>query len=174
MLDEPTNHLDIEACEQLEEMLEEFEGTLLVISHDRYFLDRLVNRVVEVKDRKLVLHRCNFAGWWRAREAEGRRRTALVDRRPERDRTEARRDFEARKEQQREQSRARSRLKALEERIAALETRQEERKRRLEELYSAGVHTPEAESLSRDLDAGRREVAALYAEWDSLAASLDG
>jgi ATPase subunit of ABC transporter with duplicated ATPase domains len=169
MLDEPTNHLDIDACEQLEEMLEEFDGTLLVISHDRYFLDRLVNRVVEVKDRKLVLHRQTFAGWWRAREAEGRRRTALVDRRPERDRTEARRDFEARKEQQREQSRARSRLKALEERIAALEARQGERKRRLEELYSAGGHTREAESLSRDLDAGRRELAALYAEWDATA-----
>src|SRR6185503_7384074 len=54
LLDEPTNHLDFESCEQLEEMLREFDGTLLVISHDRYFLDKLVTRVVEVEDRKLV------------------------------------------------------------------------------------------------------------------------
>ncbi|MGE5601846.1 MAG: ABC transporter ATP-binding protein, partial [Nitrososphaerales archaeon] len=46
ILDEPTNNLDIPSSEVLENALEEFNGTVLVISHDRYFLDRIVDRVV--------------------------------------------------------------------------------------------------------------------------------
>ena len=50
MLDEPTNNLDIPSAEVLEGALEEFNGTVLVISHDRYFLDRIVDRVVALGD----------------------------------------------------------------------------------------------------------------------------
>ncbi|MRS05403.1 ABC-F family ATP-binding cassette domain-containing protein, partial [bacterium] len=50
LLDEPTNHLDIQSAEVLENALQDFEGTVLVISHDRYFLDQIVNRVLEIKD----------------------------------------------------------------------------------------------------------------------------
>jgi ATP-binding cassette, subfamily F, member 3 len=53
ILDEPTNNLDINAIEVLEETLEEFVGTVLVISHDRYFLDRVVDRVVELRNGRL-------------------------------------------------------------------------------------------------------------------------
>jgi len=58
MLDEPTNNLDIRSAEILEDALEELEGTVLVISHDRYFLDRAVDRIVELKDGRLV----NYSG----------------------------------------------------------------------------------------------------------------
>jgi ATP-binding cassette subfamily F protein 3 len=54
LLDEPTNNLDIPAIEVLEETLEEFVGTVLVISHDRYFLDRVVDRVIELRDGRLT------------------------------------------------------------------------------------------------------------------------
>lgn len=54
LLDEPTNNLDIPSAEVLEEVLAEFEGTVLVISHDRYFLDRVVDRVVELERGSLV------------------------------------------------------------------------------------------------------------------------
>ena len=54
LLDEPTNNLDLPSCEVLENALDEFEGTVLVISHDRYFLDRVVERVVELEDGALT------------------------------------------------------------------------------------------------------------------------
>jgi ATP-binding cassette subfamily F protein 3 len=53
MLDEPTNNLDLPSCEVLENALDEFEGTILVISHDRYFLDRIVERIVELEEGAL-------------------------------------------------------------------------------------------------------------------------
>ena len=58
MLDEPTNNLDIRSAEILEDALEELEGSVLVISHDRYFLDRVADRIVELKDGRLI----NYSG----------------------------------------------------------------------------------------------------------------
>ena len=54
LLDEPTNNLDIPSAEVLEAALEEFNGTVLVISHDRYFLDRIVDRVAALEDGRIV------------------------------------------------------------------------------------------------------------------------
>jgi ATP-binding cassette subfamily F protein 3 len=53
LLDEPTNNLDLPSCEVLENALDEFEGTVLVISHDRYFLDRVVERIVDLREGDL-------------------------------------------------------------------------------------------------------------------------
>ena len=53
VLDEPTNHLDNEMSEWLEEYLIQFRGAILMVTHDRYFLDRVVNRIVEVDHGKL-------------------------------------------------------------------------------------------------------------------------
>jgi ATP-binding cassette, subfamily F, member 3 len=65
ILDEPTNHLDIESREVLEEALEEFNGTILAVSHDRYFLDKLFDRIYWIKDKRLY----PFAGGYQwARE----------------------------------------------------------------------------------------------------------
>jgi ATP-binding cassette subfamily F protein 3 len=54
LLDEPTNNLDIPSVDVLEGALEEFEGAILTISHDRYFLERIVDRTVELRDGELI------------------------------------------------------------------------------------------------------------------------
>lgn len=60
MLDEPTNHLDIEAVEWLEGFLRDYPGTVLMISHDRYFLDQLVTRVMEIENHQLEIYNGNY------------------------------------------------------------------------------------------------------------------
>jgi ATP-binding cassette subfamily F protein 3 len=64
VLDEPTNHLDIDSVEALEAALEEFDGTVCVISHDRYFLDRIVDRIVEVRDGDVLAWDGSWSDWY--------------------------------------------------------------------------------------------------------------
>lgn len=73
MLDEPTNHLDIQSAEVLEETLETYNGSLLMISHDRYFLDNIATRIVELQDGKLTEYLGNYTYYVeeKARRARG-------------------------------------------------------------------------------------------------------
>ena len=61
VLDEPTNHLDIPAKQMLEDALMEYEGAALLVSHDRYFIGRVANKIVELRDGELVIYRGNYA-----------------------------------------------------------------------------------------------------------------
>jgi ATP-binding cassette subfamily F protein 3 len=61
VLDEPTNHLDIPAKQMLEEALMEYQGAALVVSHDRYFIGQIANKIVELRDGELVLYRGDYA-----------------------------------------------------------------------------------------------------------------
>jgi ATP-binding cassette, subfamily F, member 3 len=72
VLDEPTNHLDIPARETLEDALDNYEGTLLVVSHDRYFLDRVCTRLLVIDGDRLEAHVGNYSDW-RRRVHESRR-----------------------------------------------------------------------------------------------------
>jgi ATP-binding cassette subfamily F protein 3 len=72
LLDEPTNNLDIASAEVLEDALAGFEGTVLVISHDRYFLDRVVERIAELEEGKLTSYPGNYAEYQAARRPEAR------------------------------------------------------------------------------------------------------
>lgn len=61
LLDEPTNHLDMESLEWLEDFLLQYNGTVLTVSHDRYFLDRVVNRIIEVEDGEANIYHGNYS-----------------------------------------------------------------------------------------------------------------
>ena len=61
LLDEPTNHLDSEAIEWLEVFLKQYKGTVILISHDRYFLDQVVNRIFEIHNKKLKTYNGNYS-----------------------------------------------------------------------------------------------------------------
>ena len=69
ILDEPTNHLDSEMADWLEEYLKKFKGALVMITHDRYFLDSVTNRIVELDKGKLYSYETNYEGFLR-RKAE--------------------------------------------------------------------------------------------------------
>jgi len=64
VLDEPTNHLDIDSVETLETALEQFEGTVVAISHDRYFLDRIADRIAEVADGEVLAFEGGYSDWF--------------------------------------------------------------------------------------------------------------
>ena len=67
MLDEPTNHLDIPAQEMLEEALNEYEGTIVFVSHDRYFIDDVATRLWVVEEGRVSMHLGNYSDWERRR-----------------------------------------------------------------------------------------------------------
>jgi ATP-binding cassette, subfamily F, member 3 len=67
VLDEPTNHLDIDAVEVLESAIEDFDGTVIFVSHDRYFLDRIADRIVEVHDGRVRSSEGGYSAWYAAR-----------------------------------------------------------------------------------------------------------
>src|SRR5262245_54241349 len=180
LLDEPTNHLDLQACEQLEDMLEEFDGTLVIISHDRYFLDRLVHRVVEVEDRRLVSYRVPFAEWWEKKSADraSRRKSALelrsVKGAADDAKADAEAEGEARKARAREARRLSAEMRTLEGKIAKAEDRVKGIDRDIEAHYAAGGDHVRGRALSDDAAAARAEVERLYAAWSSLADEMEG
>ena len=70
VLDEPTNHLDIPAKQMLESALQEYEGAALIVSHDRYFLAQVANKIVEIKDGELLLYQGDYAYYQQKKQEE--------------------------------------------------------------------------------------------------------
>lgn len=68
LLDEPTNHLDLQAIEWLGAYLKDYEGTVIVISHDRYFLDEVVNKILDLEDGEIHEYKTNYTGFVKEKE----------------------------------------------------------------------------------------------------------
>jgi len=79
VLDEPTNHLDIPAKQMLEDALIEYEGAALLVSHDRYFISRVANTIVELRDGELVLYRGDYAYYLQKKEEESEAARAAAE-----------------------------------------------------------------------------------------------
>ena len=69
LLDEPTNHLDIPSKEMLEDAIREYNGAVLIVSHDRYFISKVANRIVEIRDGELITYRGDYA-YYQEKKAE--------------------------------------------------------------------------------------------------------
>ena len=80
LLDEPTNHLDLKATEWLEEYLHEYPGMIVVVSHDRYFMDRVVSRTIEIEDGKAIDYRGNYSYFLAERERKRKEYANAYDR----------------------------------------------------------------------------------------------
>jgi ATP-binding cassette subfamily F protein 3 len=173
VLDEPTNHLDVDACEVLEGALVGYAGTLMLISHDRAFINALATRVVDVRGGVLHEYLGNYDDYLRsataappppeADPAEGAPATA------KRQRIEARR---LAKEQARREGRARKRVAALEGEIAALEARREQLTWR-----AADPEVCRDGDVARQVEAERAAnqcaIDDRYGEWERLATELE-
>jgi ATP-binding cassette subfamily F protein 3 len=172
VLDEPTNHLDIRGVEELEAALCEFPGTLLVVSHDRYFVSRVTGRVLDVRDGTVKFYKVPYEEYLREREKEKAQITApkVSQKRHKREEERQRRDEEAARRKDR---RFREKqIHGLEEEIDSLEGRLAEVEKELsdpvifDDYKRAGEKAQEMETLKEKLDE-------LYASWDEISQCLE-
>ena len=101
VLDEPTNHLDIPAKQMLEDALKEYQGAALVVSHDRYFIGQIANKIVELRDGELVLYRGDYAYYLEKKREEA----AVADQDQTRLEQERKREANRLKQQAKEEAR---------------------------------------------------------------------
>jgi ATP-binding cassette subfamily F protein 3 len=187
-LDEPTNHLDLVSREVLEDALVDFGGTIVFISHDRYFINRIATRVVEIDDGRLTSYPGTYDDYLEARARLAAVDVASRDPARTRDRGDARheragagatdgrpeRGRDVPRERRRsaaEIRRLRVRLDAVERRITELEARLDEIARMLAEpeLYRDGDR---ARSVLAERKSAENDLAGLMSEWEELAGAL--
>ena len=179
VLDEPTNHLDVESIETLEDAIDGYDGTVLLVSHDRALLRALATRVWVLHERHITVFDGTFAEWEsasaerahaaqvQAAEEEGLRRMQ------ERKRTQRQ---ESPKEAQRADARkARKMVDDAEQRVATLEARVAELTSALAdpELYTTPHGTQRASQLGKDLDVAKRDLDRALEAWTAATEALE-
>jgi len=158
IFDEPTNHLDIASIEALEEGLGEYNGTLLVVSHDRDFLDKIVNRVFEIDGGNLTQYLGNYSDF-----ASRKGRNDKPIREVSEEKKASYREF---REKSRQKSRYRKRLNDLTELITTAEARLGELDQ--DELIINGSDWEKLDSLRRERAGLEEDIINLYLEKESL------
>jgi ATP-binding cassette subfamily F protein 3 len=164
VLDEPTNHLDIHAQEVLQAGLEGFGGTLLLVTHDRYLVDRLATQIWELRDGRLHVFRGTYQEFLAAREQAARRAKEAAPPAPPAPAPAAPAPARTGKAARREAET----LAALEARISATEAALAECERHLQTAGDAGHYTDLAR-LGHEYTATQAELDRLMAEWEALA-----
>ena len=170
LLDEPTNHLDMDSREVLEDALEDFDGTLLTVSHDRYFINRVANRILEMRPDGVREYLGNYDDYLekKRREAEGQLEDAaagMTRTQLDKQRRRERLSREAVKAAQENLRLAEERIAAAEQEIARLEARMADA-----ELYQNPDQARQVAQRHAALVSG---LDALYAAWEDAAAALE-
>src|SRR3989449_7739201 len=159
LLDEPTNHLDIPAQEMLEEALQDFEGTIVFVSHDRYFIDAIATRLWSVENGAVTMHLGNYSNLYRRRQLSARPVVAPEPRKPARTAGQATAGSAAKPG---------SSTDGVEDRIDELEA---EVRRIEEQLADHGTYDDPARvaELAQAHEDASRRLRALYQEWEQAA-----
>ena len=162
ILDEPTNHLDIQSREWIEEAVEEYEGNLLFVSHDRYFIDRFATRVWVLEDGQVTDFRGSYGEYRAARERKQAQAVPAPAAAPA---------------EKKEKPRRPGGTKNLEKEVAAAERAVAKAE---EQMYELGLQIEEAASdylklqeLYEQREALEEEILKLYGTWERLSAELE-
>ncbi|MGI6066238.1 MAG: ABC-F family ATP-binding cassette domain-containing protein [Bacillota bacterium] len=162
VLDEPTNHLDIPSKEIVEGYLADFSGTILVVSHDRYFLDKVTERILELSDGVLTNYLGNYS-YYRFKKKEA---LASEIKEQVKKETDSRIQNPSR-QQERALKKLAGELQAVEQMLEELEAEKEEMVRRLGDPASYEDGT-EAKALVESYDQLEEEISQVYARWEEL------
>ena len=123
VLDEPTNHLDLPSKEVLQQALSEYEGTLIIVSHDRYLLDRVPNRIFAIEQGMLHQYKGGYSAYLKAKAEQGTEKAAEPHLKTE---SEQKKQYYRGKEQRREDARRRKEYTETETAIHTLESELEQ------------------------------------------------
>ena len=167
ILDEPTNHLDIDSREWIEEAVEAYDGTLLFVSHDRYFINRFATRIWELADGTITDYPCGFAQYRQMKAQEEAEKAAAPKPEKEREKPAAERPQRGNKAQQaarRQLTICERDIAKAEEYIAALEA----------DMEAAACDYEKLNELVGQKAAAQAELDALYERWEQLSEEAEG
>ena len=167
ILEEPTNHLDIDSREWIEEAVEAYDGTLLFVSHDRYFINRFATRIWELADGTITDYPCGFAQYRQMKAQEEAEKAAAPRLEKEREKPAAERPQRGNKAQQaarRQLTICERDIARAEEHIAALEA----------DMEAAACDYEKLNELVGQKDAAQAELDALYERWEQLSEEAEG
>ena len=176
ILDEPTNHLDITSKEILEEALNNYSGTVLYVSHDRYFINQTCSRILELVNQTFVNYIGNYDYYLEKKEELTRAYASAPavsagiapSESSSDNQTESKLSWQEQKEQQAKERKRKNDLKKTEEEIAKLEERNTVIDEELtkEEIYSNSI---ECQKLSTERAENEEKLEVLYERWEELA-----
>jgi len=179
VFDEPTNHLDVESIEQLEDALTEFDGTILLVSHDRALLRALVTRVWMLHDGRITDYPGTFAEWEQAstERAHAARVAAEEDKkvREHKEREKLRRSQEEKQDEQAVKRSARKAVEAAEKAIAECEQRLAKTQAALAnpDLYTKPDGVKKSTELGKLLEKEKTALEKAFKDWEKATAEAD-
>ncbi len=168
LLDEPTNHLDMKTKDVLLAALRRFGGTVVFVSHDRYFMNQLSTRVVEIGAAHITDYPGDYEHFlWR----KSKQQETLADKLPEEKEhktpSAGKLAWQKKKKLAARRRKAQKKAKALQEKTAELEARLAEIEKSMEQLYSSGRHV-EAAQVAQSQAALKKELEESYSEWEQV------
>ena len=170
VLDEPTNHLDLPARESLESALKEFDGTVLFVSHDRYFIKALANKILELENQSATLFKGSYdeyTAYKNAAKAETKSTDNQIPAPSVSTKSEQKSTYHRSKEDRAADAKRRARIKKIEEEISALETEDNELNQSLSDPKVTSNFALLTEKCNR-LDEIKTLLDNLYNEYETL------
>ena len=166
LLDEPTNHLDIISREALEDAILEYDGTLMVISHDRYFLNKVIGRILELKENGVAEYLGNY-NYYQEKKLNPTRFEDYEELANGKTKTQLKDEKKKKREAEKEAKALQLKIKTLEKTIAEKE---DELTKMQEQLCLESVYSNPSESqrVNSEIKELENTIAQLYEEWENL------